>query len=80
MSVTMTNMELVFADLLMPNQLMEGDLIQIDGDLVEVISVEDDATGDNYTINYRNDYGEVNEHTCTYEDVFKFFVYIDEDD
>jgi hypothetical protein len=80
MTATMKTMELVYADLLTPNQLMEGDLIKIDGDLVEVVSVSDDATGDNYTITHRNEYGEEYEYTCTYEEVFRFYVFVEEDE
>jgi hypothetical protein len=77
MTVTMNNMELVYADLLTPGQLMEGDLINIDNDVVEVISIADDATGDNYTVTYKNDYGDVEEYTCNYEEMFKLYVFID---
>jgi len=77
MSDTITSMELVFADLLTPSQLMEGDLIKIEDDIVEVISIADDATGDNYTITYRNDYGDTEEYSCNYEDVFKFYVVVE---
>lgn len=80
MTATITNMKFVYADLLTPSQLMEGDLINIDNDIVEVISIVDDATGDNYTITHRNDYGEEEETTCTYEDMFKLYVFIDEDE
>jgi hypothetical protein len=80
MTATMETMKFVYADLLTPSQLMEGDLINIDNDIVEVISVVDDATGDNYTITYRNDYGEDEEYFCTYEDMFKLYVFIDEEE
>ena len=80
MTDTITNMELVYADLLTPGQLMEGDLINIDNDVVEVISIEDDATGDNYTITYRNDYGEEELFECNYEHVFKLYVFVDTPD
>jgi hypothetical protein len=76
MTATITNMKFVYADLLTPSQLMEGDLINIDNDIVEV----DDASGDNYTITHRNDYGEEEETFCTYEDMFKLYVFIDEDE
>jgi hypothetical protein len=79
MSVTMKPMELVYADLLQPGQLMEGDLVDIDGFIVDVISIEDDATGDNYTITYRNDYGEEDVFECNYEHVFKLYVFVEED-
>ena len=80
MTATMENMKFVYADLLTPSQLMEGDLINIDNDIVEVISVVDDATGDNYTITHRNEYDEEEETVCTYEDMFKLYVFIDEDE
>lgn len=80
MTATMENMKFVYADLLTPNQLMEGDLINIDNDIVEVISVVDDATGDNYTITHRNDFGEEEETFCTFEDMFKLYVFIDEEE
>ena len=79
MTATVETMNFVYADLLTPSQLMEGDLINIDNDIVEVISVVDDATGDNYTITHRNDYGEESETFCTYEDMFKLYVFIEEE-
>jgi hypothetical protein len=80
MTATMNSMKFVYADLLTPGQLMIGDLINIDNDIVEVIAIEDDATGDNYSITYRNDYGEEDVVDCTYEDMFKLYVFIDEDE
>ena len=77
MSDTMTRMELVYADLLTPGQLMEGDLINIDMDIVEVVAITDDATGDNYIITYRNDYGEEEEYFCNYEDQIKLYVFVE---
>lgn len=75
----MNPMELVYADLLTPGQLMEDDLVDIDGSIVDVISIEDDATGDNYTIIYRNEYGEEDIFLCDYEHVFKLYVFIEEE-
>lgn len=80
MTATINSMELVYADLLTPSQLMEGDLINIDNDVVEVISIEDDATGDNYTIGYRNDYGDELEYSCNYEEMFKLYVFVERED
>ena len=79
MTDTMKTMELVYADILTPGQLMEGDLIKIDDSLVEVISIVDDATGDNYTITYLNEYDEQDEKFCNHEDMFKLYVYVEED-
>lgn len=80
MTATMNSMELIYADLLTPGQLMEGDLINIDNDVVEVISIADDATGDNYTITYKNDYGDVDEYSCNYEEMFKLYVFVEAPD
>lgn len=80
MSATINAMELVYADLLTPGQLMEDDLVEIEGVIVDVISIEDDATGDNYTITYRNEYGEVDVFECDYEHVFKLYVFIEQDE
>jgi hypothetical protein len=76
---TIETMQFVYADLLTPAQLMVGDLINIDDDIVEVLYVLDDATGDNYVITHRNDFGEIDETACTFEDMFKLYVFIDED-
>ena len=75
----METMKFVYADLLTPSQLMYGDLINIDNDIVEVIAIVDDATGDNYIITHRNEYGEDEETFCTFEDMFKLYVFIEEE-
>jgi hypothetical protein len=80
MSATINSMELVYADLLTPGQLMEGDLVEIDEIIVDVISIEDDATGDNYTITYKNDYGEEDIFLCDYEHMFKLYVFIEQEE
>ena len=54
----MIDMELIKADTLTADALEVGDLIGIDHEILEVISIEDDSTGDNYTIEVINDYGE----------------------
>jgi hypothetical protein len=79
MTATMETMKFVYADLLTPGQLLEGDLINIDNDIVEVISVIDDATGDNYIVTHKNDFGEEEETHCTFEDMFRLYVFIEED-
>ena len=76
----MKSMELVYADLLQPGQLMEDDLVEIEGVIVDVVSIEDDATGDNYTITYRDEYGEENVFECNYEHVFKLYVFVEQED
>jgi hypothetical protein len=80
MTATINAMELVYADLLTADQLMEDDLVDIEGSIVDVISIEDDATGDNYTITYRNEYGDEDIFECSYEHVFKLYVFVEEDE
>ena len=79
MTATIKPMELVYADLLTPGQLLESDLVEIEGVIVDVVSIEDDATGDNYTITYRNEYGDEDVFECNYEHVFKLYVFIEKD-
>jgi len=77
MSDTMINMQLVHADDLNPDQLMVGDLIKIDEDILEVISIDSDATGDNYTIEIQNEFGENDFVILNYQASVKLFVFID---
>ena len=80
MAATINDMELVYADILTADQLMEGDLVDIEGVIVDVVEIEDDATGDNYTITYRNDYGEIDIFECAYDDKFKLYVFVEEEE
>ena len=65
MSVTINNMELIFADRLHPEQLMEDDLISVNGEIVKVLEIDSDATGDIYFVKTVNDFGEeeISEHS-----------------
>lgn len=45
MSDTITSMELRFADLLLPNQLQEGDLIKVNNEYLTVKSTEETTDG-----------------------------------
>jgi hypothetical protein len=47
MPATINAMELIHADNLTPDQLMIGDLIKVNDDIVEVVFIESDSTGDN---------------------------------
>jgi hypothetical protein len=80
MTDTMKTMELVYADLLTPSQLLEEDIVDIEGSIVDIISIQDDSTGDNYTITYRNEYGEEDVFECNYEHVFKLYVFIEQEE
>jgi hypothetical protein len=79
MSDTMETMELIHADNLEPNQLMLGDLIRIDNDIVEVIFIECDSTGDNYDIQTENEFGETEVTQYSYTDSIPLYVFIQEE-
>lgn len=80
MSDTMLNMELIHADNLNPGQLMPEDLIKIEDDILEVISIDSDATGDNYFIETRNEFGEKEIAEFAYADVIPLYVFIEHDE
>ena len=80
MTATIKTMKLSYADLLSPNQLMEGDLINVDNDIVSVVSIVEDSAGDNYTITYRNDFDEEEEKTYHYEDKINLYVFVEENE
>ena len=60
MSVTITNMELKFADNLTPDQLMVEDLIMVEDEVVEVIAIAIDTTGSVYAVAYKDEFDEKN--------------------
>ena len=72
-------MELIHADNLTPDQLMIGDLIKIDEDIVEVIFIESDSTGDNYDIQTQNEFGELDITQHAYTDSIPLYVFIEEE-
>ena len=74
----MKTMELIHADNLEPNQLMLGDLIKVNDDIVEVIFIESDSTGDNYDIQTQNEFGEKEVVQYSYTDLIPLYVFIDE--
>jgi len=79
MSDTMISMELIHADNLTPDQIMLGDLIKVNEDIVEVIFIESDSTGDNYDIQTENEFGEREVIQYAYTDLIPLYVFIDEE-
>ena len=75
----MVNMELIHADNLTPDQVMLGDLIRVNDDIVEVTFVESDSTGDNYDIETQNEFGEKEVVQYSYTDLIPLYVFIDEE-
>jgi hypothetical protein len=80
MTATIANMELVWADKLTPGSLMEGDLIKLDGELIEVSTIDSDSTGDNYFIEYVDAYGETDTATIAYDAYVDLYVYVDSEE
>ena len=80
MNATMNAMELLHADNLTPDQVMLGDLIKTGDDIVEVIFIESDSTGDNYDIQTQNEFGEKEVVQYSYTDLIPLYVFIDEDE
>ena len=75
----MVSMELIHADDLTPGQLMLGDLIKVEDDIVEVIFIESDSTGDNYDIQTENEFGEKEVTQYSYTDTIPLYVFIEEE-
>jgi hypothetical protein len=80
MSDTMIAMDLIHADNLQPDQLMLGDLIKVGDDIVEVIFIESDSTGDNYDIQTENEFGEKEITQYSYNDLIQLYVFIQDAD
>ena len=80
MNATMSDMELVFADELKPDQLMIGDLIKVNNDILEVIFIESDSTGDNYDVQVKNEFDELEIIQFAYTDSIPLYVFIDYDE
>jgi hypothetical protein len=80
MTVTMNAMELLHADNLTPDQIMIGDLIKIGEDIVEVIFIESDSTGDNYDIQTENEFGEKEVTQYAYTDLIPLYVFTEDAD
>jgi hypothetical protein len=78
MSDTMIAMDLIHADDLTPDQLMVGDLIRIENDIVEVVSIYTDGTGDNYEVETQNEFGEKEIVEFIYTTTIPFYVFIEE--
>ncbi len=75
----MKTMELIHADNLTPDQLMLGDLVKIDNDIVEVIFIESDSTGDNYDIQTENEFGEKVVTQFSYTDLISLYAFVEEE-
>jgi hypothetical protein len=77
MSDTINSMELVYADELKPDQLMVGDLIKVNDDIVEVMEISSDATADNWAVIYKNEFDELESEVYRYTDSIPLYVFIE---
>ncbi|CAB4904144.1 unannotated protein [freshwater metagenome] len=80
MSDTMIAMDLIHADNLTPDQLMLGDLIKVGDDIVEILFIESDSTGDNYDVQTENEFGEKEITQYGYTDTIPLYVFIEDDE
>lgn len=78
-SATIELVDLIHADNLMPDQVMLDDLIKVGNDIVEVIFIESDSTGDNYNIHTQNEFGEKEVTHYAYTDLISLYVFIHEE-
>lgn len=77
MSATINGMELIKADVLAVDALEIGDLISYDDEVVEVISIKVDSTGDVYSIEVSNDFGETETVDFDFNEEVDWYVYLD---
>ncbi len=70
----MINMELVKADTLTADSLEIGDLIGYNDEIVEVLFIESDSTGDNYDVQIVNDFGEKEIIQFAFDDAIDWYV------
>jgi hypothetical protein len=80
MTATMSDMELIEADTLTPDQLMIGDLIKVNNNILEVTFIESDSTGDNYDVQTKNEFDELEIIQFAYTDSIPLYVFIDYDE
>ena len=70
----MIDMELIKADTLTPDSLEIGDLISYNDEIVEVLFIESDSTGDNYDVQIVNDFGEKEIIQFAFNDAIDWYV------
>jgi hypothetical protein len=73
-------MELIFADRLTPGQLMLNDLIGVEDQVVEVIGVNETNNGDDYQIEFIDEFGEKDIVSLKHDDLVSLYVYVEDDE
>ena len=75
MSDTMNDMELVFADYLLPNQLAEGDLVKIEDQFVTVKTIIEANNG--YHLVLTDDFDDEVEAFVLDDDKIEWYVFVE---
>ena len=70
----MIDMELIKADTLTADSLEIGDLISYNDEIVEVLFIESDSTGDNHDVQIVNDFGEKEIIQFAFDDAIDWYV------
>ena len=77
MADTINDMELIKADSLQASALEIGDLISYADDIVEVTDIVSDSTGDMYSVEITNDFGETEIVQFAFDEEVDWYVYLD---
>ena len=78
MSATIKNMDLILADLLFPDQLMEGDMIKSpDQEIVTIKTINSTDAG--FTIEATNYFDELVEFHITDDEMISWYVFANDD-
>jgi len=78
MAATIKGMELKKVDVLAPGSLEIGDLIGVDGDILEVTGIEDQ--GDLFYIEVTNEFGEVDELEYPWDALIDWYYFQNDSD
>jgi hypothetical protein len=78
MAATIKGMELKKVDVLAPGSLEIGDLIGVDGDILEVTGIEDQ--GDLFYIEVTNEFGEVDELEYPWDALIDWYYFQNDPD
>jgi len=73
-------MELKFADNLTPDQLMVEDLIMVEDEIVEVLGIQSDSSGNVYLVAYKDEFDEKNTVLFQHDEFVSLYVYLDSDE
>ena len=77
MADTIKNVELKFADNLLPSQLMPGDLVKVDNEYVTIETLTENKEGFNITA--RDDFNEQTEFYLFDDETIEWYVFFEED-